>query len=254
MPLVLLLAISFALLIHFSTRLEKNLPQPRIVDLTMLLSPRTPRWPGSPPFFVKTLSSWKEGYYARALFFPEHFGTHVDAPAHFVRGAWTLDQIPPQNLVGVAFLLDMREKVQKNSDALLTVSDIQRSERAQIPCHGCFALVRTGWGKRSSSEKAYRHQDAAGRMHFPGVSREAVEYLLKHYDILGLGIDTLSIDNGISSDFPAHHSLLAHNRIAIENLQNLDKLPVRHFRLVVAPLKIEKASGSPARVLAFLEK
>ena len=59
-----------------------------------------------------------------------------------------------------------------------------------------------------------------------------------------MGIDTLSVDYGLSRDFAVHHLLAGAGRYGLENLAQLDKLPARGFYLVVAPIKIEPAAAA----------
>src|SRR5262249_2320879 len=68
----------------------------------------------------------------------------------------------------------------------------------------------------------------------------------------GLGIDTLSMDHGLSRDFAVHHVVNGAGRYGLENVANLDRLPPRGFHVIIAPLKIETGSGGPARLLAVL--
>jgi kynurenine formamidase len=92
------------------------------------------------------------------------------------------------------------------------------------------------------------------RLHFPGFSAEAVKFLIDERGIRGVGIDTLSVDPGLSRDFPVHHLLGRAERYGLENLAQLDKLPPRGFWLFVAPVKIETGSGGPARVFALVPR
>jgi kynurenine formamidase len=87
-------------------------------------------------------------------------------------------------------------------------------------------------------------------MHFPGFSAAAVEFLVHDRQVSALGIDTLSIDPGNSRNFAAHKFGLGHGLYFMENLTNLEELPVRGATLFCGPLKITNGTGSPARVLA----
>src|SRR5439155_4405970 len=64
-----------------------------LVDLTQALAPESPAWPGAAHVSVGVDVDYAHGYFARHFAAPEHAGTHVDAPAHFVRGAATVDAI-----------------------------------------------------------------------------------------------------------------------------------------------------------------
>jgi kynurenine formamidase len=90
-------------------------------------------------------------------------------------------------------------------------------------------------------------------MHFPGFSTETAEYLIVERQAKGIGIDTLSIDYGLSRDFAVHHVVNKHGRYGLENVAELDRLPVRGFYVVVAPIKLESGSGGPTRIFAVLQ-
>ncbi len=100
--------------------------------------------------------------------------------------------------------------------------------------------------------KDYRNADDKGVMHFPGYSQEAAKFLVEARNVLGLGIDTLSIDYGPSKDFPVHHYTLAHSLYHLENVANLDHAPPHGGIVVVAPAKLEGGSGAPVRILALV--
>jgi kynurenine formamidase len=91
-------------------------------------------------------------------------------------------------------------------------------------------------------------------MHFPGYSAEAATFLVAERNAKGLGIDTLSIDYGLSKDFAVHHIVNGAGRYGLENVAHLDELPPRGFYVVVAPIKIETGSGGPTRLFAILKK
>jgi kynurenine formamidase len=226
------------------------------VDLTHAINSQTPTYEASdkPAFQVKTVARIeRDGYFAREISLPEHFGTHLDAPAHFARGLWTVDQIPAERLIAPLVVLDVRAKVTGNPDYQVSVSDIGDWERTngQIP-QGAVVIARTGWETRWGSSKEYRDADARGVMHFPGYSGEAARFLVEGRNTIGLGIDTLSIDYGPSKDFPVHQYTLSHSLYHLENLANLDKAPESGALVVVAPMKLEGGSGGPVRVLALV--
>jgi kynurenine formamidase len=75
---------------------------------------------------------------------------------------------------------------------------------------------------------------------------------LKNRNIHGIGIDTLSADYGISTDFAVHHIINGAGKYILENVANLDRLPPIRATLIVAPIKIEGSSGSQTRIWAIL--
>src|ERR1700745_1234821 len=100
--------------------------------------------------------------------------TNIDAPAHLVRGMWTVDQIPPERLIAPLAVLDVTAQTQRNADYEVSVEDIAPWEQihGEIPA-GAVVLARTGWGGRWTSPAEYRNADKKGVMHFPGYSADA---------------------------------------------------------------------------------
>ena len=227
-----------------------------VIDLTHAINAQVPTYElsGKPAFQATTVASIdKDGYFAREISLPEHFGTHLDAPAHFAHGLWTVDQIPPERFVAPLIVLDVRAGATSNADYQVSIEDIARWEQShgQIPPHA-VVVAYTGWEARWNSVKDYRNADDKGVMHFPGYSLEAAKFLVEARNTLGLGIDTLSIDYGPSKDFPVHQYTLGHSLYHLENVANLDHTPSTGATVVVAPMKLEGGSGSPVRILALV--
>lgn len=226
----------------------------RVVDLSHKLNEKTPTYGGERDSwrYERLAVLEREGYAAGALRAPEHFGTHVDSPAHFIKGKETIDLIEAKRFVAPVVVIDVRSRVKENSDYQLTVNDVHEWERGGAIPNGAAVLLLTGWSERWDDVEKYRNADKAGVLHFPGYSLPAVEYLAKNLKVVALGIDTLSIDYGPSKDFAGHHMSLAMGLYHIENATNLDKLPARGAVMFVGALAIEGGSGSPARVLAIV--
>ena len=73
-----------------------------------------------------------QGYYYAANTFAtaEHGGTHLDAPVHFAQGRWSVDQIPLEQLIGDAAVVDVSEKCAAQPDYQVTVADLEAWEGA----------------------------------------------------------------------------------------------------------------------------
>lgn len=229
----------------------------KVVDLTHPLDAQSPYWPegnSQSPFRASPAATFeRDGYFARNLEMPEHFGTHMDAPAHFDPKGLTVDRIPVRSFLSAAVVLDLSQAVKSNSDYRLTRADLENWTKARgtIP-RGCVVFVRTGWASRWPSQKDYMNQDAQGVMHFPGLSLEAARYLLDHAHPLAIAIDTPSIDYGPSKDFEVHRLTMTAGLYHLENVANLDQLPPTGAYVIALPLKLREGSGSPARLLALV--
>jgi kynurenine formamidase len=226
----------------------------RVVDMTYAINGKLPAWPGGGRTFEAKVEATpeKDGYFARSFWTLEHYGTHLDAPAHFPPGKEYLDQVPVAHLFAPAVVIDVRDEASKDPDYRLRVMRVEKWEtlHGRIP-PGAVVLLRTGWASRWPDQARYRNMDAAGVMHFPGFSVEAARLLVER-GAVGLGIDTLSIDYGPSKDFEVHRVDLPAGLYNLENLANLDQLPEAGAFLISAAIKLEGGSGGPVRVFALL--
>ena len=214
----------------------------QVIDLTMRISSSIRVFPGSPqPCFIQWSKFDCHGYDSEAMFMSTHTGTHVDAPCHFKPGLASIDMIPADRLVCNAVLI----RVEKRASQLIEQHDL--GDRIK---QGDAVVIATGWEKRAASRN-YMTEN-------PGLSKQAARYLAKK-KVNAVAIDCPSIDAGIDSRFTAHNILLPHNILAIENLCNLDRIATtssstssNKFTLIISPLKLAAATGSPARVLALI--
>ena len=222
-----------------------------IVDLSHPLNERIPaNAPGEPfrnePRAPGDLSPVRYTVAAQA-------GTHVDAPAQVLRGGASVEKIPLQNLLGHAVVVDISRRAGTDPDTTGSLEDLRAWERryGRIP-KAALVILRTGWDKHWTDPGRYRNADEKGMPHFPGFSVEAVQFLLKERDIQGIGTDALAVDPGASADQPVRALVLGAGKIQVKSLANLDKLPPKGVKLIIAPLAIEGAMSAPARVFAIL--
>jgi len=148
--------------------------------------------------------------------------------------------------------MTIAERAQDDPDAELLPEDIRNLEaqHGPLPENFCVA-VDSGWGRFADSPR-YRNADDAGTMHFRGVHVEAARLLLEERAVVGLGVDTLSIDHGPSSEFPTHCCWLPAGRWAIEGLANLATSPPVGATIVVGGPTVVGATRGPSRVFALV--
>lgn len=209
------------------------------VDLTLEISSRLPSFPGSPPpRFISWADKKSDGYNLEMLFLSSHTGTHLDAPYHFVQRGPKIDKIPLSRLITTAFLF----KTRKGPDEKITRKDIAEFARAAgaLPANSAV-IFRTDWSRNVSRRDYFTRN--------PGLSAGAARHLAAMRPGL-VGIDSPSIDPGGDSSFSSHHILLGKNILVLENLCNLDKIRKTPFGLIVMPLKLRGATGSPVRAVA----
>jgi arylformamidase len=213
----------------------------RVIDLTMRITPSIRVYPGSPqPSFIPWSKFDRHGYDSEAMFMSTHTGTHVDAPSHFKPGLASIDMISTDRLVCTAVLI----RAEKSANQLIEEQDLGNKIR-----EGDAVVIATGWEKRSGSRN-YMSEN-------PGLSERAARYLARKR-VNAVAIDCPSIDGGADSRFIAHNILLSCNILVVENLCNLNRVISSRsrssatFTLIISPLKLGGATGSPARVLALL--
>jgi kynurenine formamidase len=251
------LALALLLFAKRKSAMSEQITFNEVVDLTHDLNDHSPNWEGTEqsPFSAKQLGSIeKDGYYSRTFSTQEHYGTHLDAPAHFAKGMWTVDQIPAERLVRPAVVLDVRAKVNGKPDYEVSVQDIAdyESKHGEIP-DGAVVMAYTGWEDRWSNAKSYRNAGADGVPRFPGYSLEAATFLIMTRSAVALGIDTMSLDPGASKTYPVHQFTAKESVYQLENVANLGLIPPAGATIVVAPIKLENGSGGPARLLALVK-
>jgi kynurenine formamidase len=229
-----------------------------VIDLGHALNSKNPYWPGPGygPFkfgFFATIE--KDHVLSGKMAFDEHTGTHLDAPNHFVAGQVSVDKIPLKQLFGPAVVLDVRQQVSGNPDYQLTPADIANFEQAhgRIP-DNAVVFMYTGWDQHWDDYDKYKNADAKKVLHFPGFSNGAAKLLAEERDIAGIGIDTLSVDYGMSTDFMVHHITHGKGKFHLENVANLGSIPATGALVIVAPIKVENGTGGPARIFALLRK
>jgi len=214
----------------------------KIIDLTLTVSDKIPTFPGSPqPSFIPWENVKEDGYNLELLFLSTHTGTHMDAPYHFLEKGAKIHEISLKKLVSEAVLIQCRKK----SGESITKTDIQKFEKKHGKINGFSSVIfSTGW-QRNLQKKYYFTKN-------PGLSVSAAKYLASKKINL-VGVDSPSIDLGTDSKFSVHQIFAKKGMLIVENLANLEKIKSSKFHLVVLPLKLKNATGSPVRAIAFVE-
>jgi kynurenine formamidase len=199
---------------------------------------------------IKSIAA--DGFYKNRLTMDEHSGTHMDAPAHFVEGAATADQLDPRAFFAPLVVIDISARAADDPDAVVTDGDIAAWEAVNgtIPDRA-FVAMSSGWGAKVNDPQAYINLDASDVQHFPGWSGRAVAFLTGERTVVGIGVDTPSLDPGNSTDFQAHVNALQAGLYGIENLANLDSVPPVGTVAVLGGPKHRHASGGPVRAMAI---
>lgn len=212
----------------------------RIYDVTVPISELMPVWPGRPRVKIEQVSSLAQGDRSNLtqISLGCHTGTHVDAPHHFVEGGITIDKVPPDLLMGPAFVAEV-DRLEGNTIEVYDLASLH------FPRDSMRLLLKTSnsyfWEDRLSEfERDYVH-----------LAPKTAKWLVKR-GIRLLGVDYLSVDAFGTKDYRAHHTLLGAGVVIVEGL-NLSRVPGGRCQLMCLPLKIEGGDGAPARVLVVRE-
>lgn len=224
-----------------------------VADMTHTLTTDFPTFFGEQQFFEEQLFNYAEHYFnLKEIRVNEHTGTHLDAPLHFSEDGRSVDEIPVERLVVPLAVIDIRAKADEDADAQVTPDDL----RAWIDAHGdlptgCCVAMNSGWSQHVRSPR-FRNVDDDGVMHFPGFHVEASQMLMEEADVVGMAVDSLSLDHGPSQDFATHYAWLPTDRWGLECIANLDAVPAVGATLVVGAPKHAGGTGGPCRVLTLV--
>lgn|SRR5699024_1751812 len=233
------------------------LKEKKWVDLTHTFGPESPHFSAFEPAEVKTLFDHDDGFFAQQFSFPTQYGTHIDAPIHFVRDTRYLDELELKELVLPLVVLDFSEEAGRDADFTLSVDDIKAFEAVHGEIEaGTFVALRTDWSKRWPNKELFDNKDEDGNNRIPGWGLEALQFLFEERGIKAVGHETYDTDSAI--DFQKHGALrgeyyvLEQDTYQIELLAHLDQLPAKGAVIFSIVPKPEKACGFPVRSFAIL--
>ncbi len=202
----------------------------KIYDVSVPLRADMPTYGGEagPVLDFLSLLSRGDAMTISALSLGSHTGTHVDAPAHFLDGAPTIDSLPLDALVGPAYVAEF------GGDTHITSADL---DSMAIPAD-CRRLLFKTRNSRLWDDPSF-HPD------FIALAPDAAKALVER-DIRLVGIDYLSIERFHASPHEVHETLLASGVVILEGL-DLRRIAPGPYLLVCAPLNVVGAEGAPAR-------
>jgi arylformamidase len=202
------------------------------IDVSVTLRTGMVSWPGDPPARISHALDMERGdpCTVSLLEMGAHTGTHMDAPAHFVRGGIGIDKMPVDAAIGSARVIPIRDRTSIKADELER-HRIRRGERVLFKTHNSNHC----WDTDSFVED------------FVYLSATAAQYLVERQ--VGLvGVDYLSVGGFRADGVETHQILLKAGIWIIEGL-NLKRVRPGRVQLVCLPLKIAEGDGAPARAL-----
>lgn len=227
------------------------------VDLTHTFGPDSPHFFMFEDAKFETLFNHDEGFFAQKFSFPGQYGTHIDAPIHFVRDTRFLEELELKELVLPLIVIDKSKEAEADHDFTFGVQDILDFEavHGQIE-KGTFVALRTDWSKRWPDHKAFNNKDSEGNSHIPGWGLEALKFLFEEREVKAVGHETFDTDSAADyrkkGSLEGEYYVLEQDTYQIELMTNLDKLPVKGAVIFNIVPKPEKASGFPVRSFAIL--
>ncbi|GLV44973.1 Cyclin A [Carabus blaptoides fortunei] len=237
---------------------ELVLIEEKPVDLTWNFDNNTIYWVGVQPFtFTKVLAEFTKGNFWLAMnefCAGEHGGTHIDAPYHFNKEGLKVGDIPLERLIAHGVVIDISKEVEiTGPSAKLEASHLIKwvEQNGEFESNTVI-LVKFGWSQyfHNKTEFLGTIQESSNSLHFPGLSEEAAQWIADTKKVVGVGVDTASIDPGSVTAGLAHRVLNGQNIYLLENVKLLEDLPARDFTLLVMPMKIREGTGAPLRLVA----
>lgn len=203
----------------------------RMIDISVLLSPDTPVWPGDTPF--SCLWTWKmaEGSSVNvsAISCSPHAGTHADTPLHVSSTGAASEALPLAAFRGPAVVVDVSDVREE-----IRIGDIDRrvGDREVVRL-----LVKTGC---SISGGAFPTS-------WPRLSVDCALELVKRGVVL-VGYDCPSADDIDSKTLDVHHALLGNGVCVLENL-DLRAVSAGAYELDALPLRVAGLDAAPVRAV-----
>jgi kynurenine formamidase len=211
----------------------------KTIDLSHTIKDGMPVFPGTEaPQIEDMFTHETHGFWEHRLTLFSHIGTHIDAPAHMIKGAGTLDNMSIDSFIGPGICVDCTHK--DVTDPHITIDDLipYESELSESD----FVILNTGWYRNWGNQKYFTH--------YPALTEAAAQWLVE-FKLKGVGVDVISIDSAESGSYEVHKTLLEQGTIAIENLTALHLIPTEGFLFSCLPLKFDNADGSPVRAIAI---
>ncbi|MFQ5418927.1 MAG: cyclase family protein [Anaerolineae bacterium] len=206
---------------------------PIIHDISLIISPSLPVWPGDPAVQMSQPVSLERGDVCTVtrLDISAHTGTHVDAPAHFVPGGAGVDSLDLNVLIGPAWVTAVPDVPAITAEVLASLA---------IPAGTTRLLCKTRNSERWARKETTFATD------FVAITSDGADWLLAH-GIRLVGVDYLSV-SPFHDTIPTHEILLGAGVIPLEGL-NLTAVSPGAYDLVCLPLKLAGADGAPARAV-----
>ena len=202
------------------------------IDISVALTDNMVSWPDDPPVRIERIEDLERGdrHTLSLLSMSSHSGTHLDAPAHFIRSGLAVDKISFENLMGTARVVEVSDTESVKPEDL-KASAIRKGDRILIKTRNSDL-----WGNKKTFD-----------MGFVYLTVETAIYLVEHRVSL-VGVDYVSVGSGGEDGSEVHRILLGAGITIIEGL-DLSYVGPGKYDLICLPLRIQNGDGAPARVI-----
>ncbi len=233
-------------------------------ELSHSLNNDSPYWAGIPEGSVelgKTVFDWGNPMLEcriQTFKFPGQFGTHIDFPGHFIKGAELSEKYGVANMAYPLCVIDITPKVAKDPTYAATAEDIKEYEAKYGPIpDGAFVALRTDWYKNWPDMNALSGIAEDGSENFPGWSLDALKYIYEVRNAAANGHEALDTDASKEAakaeDLACERYVLQQKKLQVEVLKNLDKVAPAGAVIFIAWPRFEGAVGLPVRAWAITE-
>lgn len=202
-------------------------------DISVCLDSESITYPGDPEFKRELLGqiNKKNQYELSKLNLSSHSGTHVDAPAHFIKNGKRIHELDVKDFILPAHVIDIKNHKE------ITLTEVQNTN-----CNpGEALLFKTDNSKQGKIISGVFSAD------YIYLTPEAAKFCVAKKCKL-VGIDYITIDKSGSNQFQSHTMLLQHNIIILESI-NLKHVPPDRYTLLCLPLKIYRGEAAPVRAV-----
>ncbi|MBW7479989.1 cyclase family protein, partial [Streptococcus pneumoniae] len=178
-----------------------TLKEAQWVDLTHTFDPNIPRFSEFEKGEVSTLFNVKEhGFYVQRWSIVTQYGTHIDAPIHFVENRRYLEELDLKELVLPLIVLDYSKEAAQNSDFIVSRKHLEdwEQQHGRIEA-GTFVALRTDWSKRWPDIEKFENKDVDGHQHLPGWGLDALKFLIEERGVKSIGHETFDTDASIDT-------------------------------------------------------
>ncbi len=209
----------------------------KYIDITLPLEKEKTTYPTIPPLEVKWLRKLEEGdnVSLSSISMVVHMGTHVDAPAHVLKGGSLLDDLKLENMCGESKVIDLTGQV------VITKDELQK-HLMERPVEKII-LLKTGY--KNSIET-----DGQFETSYAYMDEEAAEFLIER-GVKTVGVDTPNVDRYGDKSMRIHKKLLSSGLIVVENLK-LHHVTPGNYNFIGLPMHIKGVEAAPLRAILIV--